>query len=146
MNLYRFALAAFSVVCASQVAANEQQYYSPRPLPECGSDTGIDCVRDGGTFWLSGRKVRIAEVVTPENPPLAQCDNERQAAKDATQGLIKMVSDKDLWIEYLAPEGDRWIAKVKAGCGERCSYDVAQSLVESELALWPSKPKRWCGL
>ena len=35
----------------------------------CGSGTRLNCVVDGDTFWMSGEKIRIADIDTPELSP-----------------------------------------------------------------------------
>lgn len=56
----------------------------------CGSGRRVNCVVDGDTFWMQGRKIRILDIDTPELHPARCADEERlgQAAKARLHDLL----------------------------------------------------------
>lgn len=52
----------------------------------CSGPVRTNCVVDGDTFWFQGRKIRIADINTPETAH-AQCASERQLGERAKDRL-----------------------------------------------------------
>jgi micrococcal nuclease len=58
---------------------------------QCGGPVRFNCIIDGDTFWYQGRKIRIADINTPETDQ-AQCDSERQLGEAAKSRLGKLLN------------------------------------------------------
>ena len=57
----------------------------------CHSGGGTNCVVDGDTFRMSGEKIRIADIDTPETHP-ARCAREAELGKAATHRLHALLN------------------------------------------------------
>jgi len=58
-------------------------------FPICGDGPRVTCVVDGDTFWLEGKKIRIADIDTPEmNGRCPYESNLAVRARDRLQGLL----------------------------------------------------------
>jgi endonuclease YncB( thermonuclease family) len=56
----------------------------------CGPGPRVNCVVDGDTFWMDGRKIRILDIDTPELSPPRCAAEERlgEAAKHRLRALL----------------------------------------------------------
>lgn len=60
-------------------------------FPFCTDERRITCVVDGDTFWLSGEKIRIADIDTLElSPP--RCEAERATGEAAKRRLRELLN------------------------------------------------------
>lgn len=116
----------------------------PRPMPVCGAGQGENCVVDGDTFWLSGRKIRLANVDAPDSDN-ARCPAEVARARDAVDTLARLLDRQP--IEIRAEGRDRYgrlLATIKTPEG-----DVGRNLVRFNVAVpWDvarTAETDWCG-
>lgn len=58
----------------------------------CNGPVRVNCVIDGDTFWYAGKKIRIADINTPEmsNPA---CAGEERLARAATRRLQDLLNE-----------------------------------------------------
>lgn len=57
----------------------------------CGQGTRTTCVKDGDTFWLSGEKIRIADIDAPElSSP--RCEAERIKGENSRGRLLELLN------------------------------------------------------
>lgn len=115
----------------------------PRPMPVCGDGPGENCVIDGETFWLSGRKIRLADIDAPNDK--ARCPAEAARARDAADTLAALLDRQP--IEIRAKGRDRYgrlLAAIKTPEG-----DVGRNLVRFKVAVpWyggKEPDTDWCG-
>ncbi len=57
----------------------------------CSSSPRVNCVIDGDTFYLAGRKVRIADIDAPETHP-SRCPAEAALGSRATDRLMTLLN------------------------------------------------------
>ena len=118
--------------------------HTARNIGICSGSNRVNCVVDGDTLWLAGRKIRISNIDAPEMN--ARCDKELDLARAATQKLRSLVTGQDLIIE--AEGNDRYgrlLARVSTSSG-----DVGEALVNSGFAVrWQGRKadvSTWCGV
>lgn len=103
----------------------------------------VTCVVDGDTFWLSGKKIRIADIDTPEiSQP--KCDYEYQLGMKATRRLIELLNQGAF---ELREGGDRPVDIYgrQLLIVVRDGKSVGQQLVSEGLARsWTGHREPWC--
>lgn len=103
----------------------------------------VTCVVDGDTFWLSGKKIRIADIDTPEiSQP--RCDYEYQLGMKATRRLIELLNQGAF---ELREGGDRPVDMYgrELLIVVRDGKSVGQQLVNEGLARsWTGHREPWC--
>lgn len=103
----------------------------------------VTCVVDGDTFWLSGKKIRIADIDTPEiSQP--KCDYEYQLGMKATRRLIELLNQGAF---DLREGGDRPVDMYgrELLIVVRDGKSVGQQLVNEGLARsWTGHREPWC--
>ena len=103
----------------------------------------VTCVVDGDTFWLSGKKIRIADIDTPEiSQP--KCDYEYQLGMKATRRLIELLNQGAF---ELREGGDRPVDMYgrELLIVVRDGKSVGQQLVNEGLARsWTGHREPWC--
>lgn len=109
-------------------------------LALCAPGPRDNCVVDGDTIWLSGEKIRIENIDTPETDQ-AKCPAERAAGERAKRRLHQLVNSGPLYIERSgADRYGRTLATVSVN-----GRDVGSVLVSEGLARpWGGKRQPWC--
>ena len=109
----------------------------------CQSGPRTTCVVDGDTFWLSGEKVRIADINAPETHD-AQCSGEQLRGNAATRRLIALLNAGPFTLEPWSRPRDRYgrlLMVVK-----REGRSIGAQLVSEGLAEpWKGRRGSWCG-
>lgn len=111
------------------------------------SECGIvrrNCVVDGDTFWLDGRKVRIADIDTPEiSEP--KCRSEYERGMEAKHRLRELLNAGQFELE--PPPGrdkDRYGRELRVVV--RGGRSLGDQLVSEGLArTWTGRREPWCG-
>lgn len=108
----------------------------------CRTGGGGDCVLDGGTFYLGGRKIGIAGIDAPQMHP-SRCAQEAQAGVQAAVRLHELLNRGEVTLTPAAPQPDahgRLLHRVEVD-----GRDVAPILVEAGVAReLAGGPRSWC--
>ena len=106
-SLSPVAIGFLASVASAQPASSASEAFSI-----CGSGQRITCVVDGDTFWFRGKKIRIADIYTPElNPP--RCERERERGLAAKQRLLDILNSGPLSFKTTARGEDRFGRKLR---------------------------------
>lgn len=109
----------------------------------CGSGPRTTCVVDGDTFWLSGEKVRIADINAPETHE-AGCAAERELGQRAAWRLVALLNAGPFSLEIQGRGTDRYgrsLRVVKRGGRSLGAQLVSEGLAEP----WRGRRSDWCG-
>jgi endonuclease YncB( thermonuclease family) len=115
------------ILMAAIVAMLGHDWWEHRPAPSipagappavhftiCGPGARVNCVVDGDTFWMGGRKIRILDIDAPETHP-PRCAREARLGEAATDRLHALLNAGEVRI---AREGEdrygRTLARVSA--------------------------------
>lgn len=121
-----------------------ERYEAPaRQFGLCHVGGGQNCVVDGDTIWMDGRKIRLLNIDTPETHP-PRCAREAQLGSAATERLRVLLNSGEVTAEA---QGDRdqdsygrQLRVVKVD-----GRDVGAILVSEGLARWYGSGRRsWC--
>lgn len=112
-------------------------------IGKCGSGQRYTCVVDGDTFWLEGRKYRLAGYDTPE-PYTNICGGQRevQLARRATARFIELWNTTEIDIYDAGGRGryGRELVNVTSN-----GHDIGGILISEGLARrWPDGYEFWC--
>src|SRR5438309_10662786 len=108
---------------------------------QCYNAEGANCVLDGGTIYVQGKKVAIAGVDAPQIQG-ARCENERAKGIEAAVRLADLLNSGKVTVSALFrdPYG-RLVRKVRVG-----GDDVAGTLIDAGVAQeYDGKNPAWCG-
>lgn len=127
---------AVDVVAVSAPAGNLAYF------PICGSGQRVTCVVDGDTFWLEGRKIRVADIDTPEiSSP--RCDAELQLGQRAKYRMQALLNAGPIALEPADRATDHYgraLFRVT-----RNGTSLGGALVSEGLAVWYGNGKPdWC--
>lgn len=105
----------------------------------CGGGKRFHCVVDGDTVWLSGEKIRIANIDTPESG--GGCEAERLLAVRSSARLAELLSAGPVTIARQGRDQyRRTLARLSVG-----GRDVGAILIGEGLARpWRGSRERWC--
>jgi micrococcal nuclease len=108
----------------------------------CHSGGGKNCVVDGDTFWLSGAKIRIADIDAPETHP-SRCPEEARLGEAATLRLQALLNAGPVRLEIGDRDTDRYGRQLRIVMrGDRSLGDM---LVSEGLARhWTGRREPWC--
>ena len=112
-------------------------------LELCNSSPRINCIVDGDTLWLNGKKLRPKGYDTPE-PTTNVCGGkrEKELASKATTRYIELLNANAWTIEYtgVLERNDRELVIIRID-----GRDVGDILIEERLARsWPNGDEWWC--
>ena len=74
---------------------------------QCFGATRVNCVVDGDTFWYQGRKIRIADINTPETSK-PKCRREAELGEKATARLTQLLNAGPFTLEATDRDRDRY--------------------------------------
>lgn len=113
-----------------------------RTIDACDSGKRITCVVDGDTLWLSGVKIRLADINTPETSR-PQCPAERALGQRATARLIGLLNAGPFELVAGSRDEDRYGRKLRILM--RGGVSLGEQLVAEGLAeRWTGKRRNWC--
>lgn len=108
----------------------------------CPEGPRTTCVVDGDTFWLSGEKIRIADINAPETHG-ARCASELARGTRATARLIQLLNAGRFELVTGARTVDRYgrrLATVTRNGRSLGSILVSEGLAET----WKGRRSDWC--
>lgn len=113
-----------------------------RAFTLCHTGGGTNCVVDGDTIWLDGRKIRIADIDAPETHP-ARCTLEAELGQRATHRLHELVNAGPFSVSTLDRDSDRYGRKLRVLT--RGGQSLGDVLVSEGLArTWTGQREPWC--
>lgn len=110
----------------------------------CYSGGGANCVVDGDTFWMSGTKIRVADIDAPETHP-ARCEREAELGAAATLRLHALLNSGAVSLESAGRDRDRYGRKLRVVSVD--GVGIGDTLVAEGLARRYAGGHRegWCG-
>ena len=115
---------------------------SAKPFERCHRGSPADCVVDGDTFWLSGEKIRIADIDTPETHQ-PRCAAEREQGERATRRLLALLNAGVFSLQPIEREKDRYGRTLRVV--SRDGRSIGATLVAEGLARpWTGSRQPWC--
>ena len=106
---------------------------------QCYDAEGSNCVLDGDTIYVDGRKVEIAGLVAPKIQG-AQCDDERSRGIDAAVRLATLLNSGKVSVGPSARQPDGQLRqKVEVG-----GNDVALAMINAGVAHDTGNSYGWC--
>lgn len=108
----------------------------------CGAARRIHCVVDGDTFWHAGKKIRIADINTPETSRPGCADEARLGAR-ATVRLTQLLNAGPFMLEQRGRDTDRYGRQLRTVT--RAGQSLGAVLVAEGLAEpWTGRRRDWC--
>lgn len=108
----------------------------------CDSGPRITCVVDGDTIWFQGRKIRIADINTPETSQPG-CASEARLGKSATFRLQALLNDGSFNLESIDRDTDKYGRELRIIT--RDGQSLGDILVDEGLAEeWQGYRRDWC--
>lgn len=108
----------------------------------CDSRPRITCVVDGDTIWFRGRKIRIADINTPEISKPG-CAAEARLGKSATYRLQALLNAGSFDLESIDRDTDRYGRELRIVT--RGGKSLGETLVAEGLAeQWQGYRRDWC--
>lgn len=109
----------------------------------CGEGRRVTCIVDGDTFWLSGQRIRITDIDTPEiNPP--RCEEERIRGEAAKRRLRELLNSGPFSLVAGTRDEDQYGRKLRTVV--RDGRSIGDTLVDEGLARrWDGTRRSWCG-
>lgn len=109
----------------------------------CSGGSDDNCVIDGDTFRLDGRKIRIADIDTPETGG-ARCAEERALGDRATDRLGELLSAGSFELTSGARDRDKYGRELRTVM--RSGESIGDTLIAEGLARpWEGSRRPWCG-
>jgi endonuclease YncB( thermonuclease family) len=108
----------------------------------CKTSGGTNCVVDGDTFWFEGRKIRIADIDTPETHQ-PQCAEEAARGEAATRRMHALLNAGPFSLASADRDTDRYGRALRVVT--RGGDSLGGTLVDEGLARWYASGWRgWC--
>lgn len=108
----------------------------------CERGGGTDCVVDGDTFWMSGEKIRIADIDTPETHQ-PRCVAELARGKRATERLLLLLNAGPFSLQPVGRDRDRYGRALRVV--SRGGQSIGAMLIAEGLARpWTGSRQPWC--
>jgi micrococcal nuclease len=108
----------------------------------CHSGGGMNCVVDGDTIWFDGRKIRIADIDTPETHP-ARCAEEERLGNAATIELQRLLNNGPFSLTSIDRDTDTYGRSLRIIT--RNGNSIGGTLVGAGLARWYGSGRQpWC--
>ena len=131
-------LVATAVMLGARASAEPARTFAP-----CTSGTRVTCVVDGDTFWLSGEKIRIADINAPETGHPG-CAGEAALGMAATRRLTDLLNAGGFTLQpWPGRDRDRYGRALRVVIRGRQSIGavlVAEGLAE----YWTGRRRDWC--
>ena len=108
----------------------------------CHGNHRVTCIVDGDTFWLSGTKIRIADINAPETSQ-ARCASERKLGTRAARRMAELLNIAPFTLVRKSRDEDRYGRKLRIVL--RGGTSLGDQLVREGLAEhWTGKRRNWC--
>lgn len=139
--LFAAVLAVGTVGISAATLFRSAEPSAPPPrFGQCYNAGGPDCVVDGDTIYLGGRKVEIAGIATARIQD-ASCDGERIRGIDAALQLATLLNKGDVTLGGSVRDSDGQLRQRVEVDGE----DVSAAMIGSGVAHQPGGDRNWCG-
>lgn len=128
--------------CNQNKTADGEEQIKGVKFAKCGA-VRRTCVVDGDTFWFEGRKIRVADIDTPEiGKP--KCDSELASGLRATQRFIELLNAGPFGIHSVGSrDRDRYGRELRVVT--RNGRSLGDQLVSEGLArTWSGRREPWC--
>lgn len=108
----------------------------------CHTGGGVNCVVDGDTAWITGVKVRIADIDAPETHP-PRCEEEARLGERATERLAELMNAGPFEVIVNGRAQDRYGRQLRVLM--RDGRSLGQQLIDEGLARrWDGARRPWC--
>jgi endonuclease YncB( thermonuclease family) len=108
----------------------------------CHKGRGHNCVVDGDTFRLGGKRIRIADIDAPETYE-ARCASERALGNRATRRLKQLLESGTITLRGIDRDEDIYGRKLRRVFVN--GANIGRQLVQEGLARWYAGGRRsWC--
>lgn len=108
----------------------------------CLGATRTNCVVDGDTFWFEGRKIRIADINTPEISSPG-CAAEKRLGERAKMRLLSLLNADGFYLESIDRDQDQYGRDLRIVM--RGGKSLGTQLVDEGLAEeWQGHRRDWC--
>lgn len=131
-----------TIACSRSTAQQSGAEAVSQHFAKCGL-VRRTCVVDGDTFWLDGRKIRVADIDTPEiGKP--KCDAEYALGMRATQRFIELLNAGTFTLQTIGSrDTDRYGRELRVVI--RNGHSLGDELVGAGLArTWTGRREPWC--
>ncbi len=139
----------FAIPPTVSVSAGDNVYASGAPpkvsvvFQTCATGTRQACVIDGDTIWLIGRKIRIADIDTPEVSE-SKCSSELVLGKRAMDRMLELMNEGSFELKgWPARDTDHYGRKLRVLV--RDGRSLGDVMVSEGLArTWSGRREPWC--
>ncbi|MEO1046334.1 MAG: thermonuclease family protein [Pseudomonadota bacterium] len=108
----------------------------------CSRSPRINCIVDGDTFWYQGRKIRIADINTPEIGRPG-CTREARLGEQAKLRLHHLLNNRPFSLKSVDRKRDRYGRELWVVT--RGGESLGDTLVKEGLAhRWNGRRENWC--
>lgn len=108
----------------------------------CHTGGGTNCVVDGDTIWLQGKKIRIADIDTPETHDPG-CPSEKELGDRAALRLQALLGAGTITLKSIDRDEDRYGRKLRRVLVD--GKNVGDTLVQEGLARpYAGGRRSWC--
>jgi endonuclease YncB( thermonuclease family) len=108
----------------------------------CFIGGGYNCVVDGDTIWLEGKKIRIADIDAPETHD-PHCQSEKDLGDRATTRLQQLLDSGTVTLQSVDRDHDISGRELRLVLVD--GHSVGDTLVSEGLARWYAGGRRpWC--
>ncbi|MEY4239585.1 MAG: hypothetical protein RL339_2186 [Pseudomonadota bacterium] len=108
----------------------------------CSTAPRETCVVDGDTFWMTGEKVRLADINAPETTQ-AECAGERQRGEAAKLRLLQLLNAGPVMLVDDPRSHDRYGRRLAVAMRRGESLG-AQLVAEGLAEPWRGRRSSWC--
>lgn len=135
--------ASFALCSSGHVHAASQANSRGRiSFTYCHTGGGFNCVVDGDTIWLTGVKIRIADIDAPETHDY-RCASEKELGDRATIRLHQLLESGSITLQPTDRDTDVYGRKLRIVLVNGTS--VGDTLVSEGLAReWDGRRHPWC--
>ena len=126
----------------SPAALNSEPTFSRR-FGLCHTGGGINCVVDGDTLWMDGKKIRVADIDAPETHP-PRCPYEEELGNKATARLRELLNDGPFTVHQIGGRDEDGYGR-DLRVLKRDGISIGGMLVEEGLVRpWTGQRRPWC--
>lgn len=140
--MFVIAPAAYPLI-VNKAYASEAGSKVSLPFQVCATGSREACVVDGDTIWLSGQKIRIADIDAPEvSEP--KCSSELALGNRATARMLELINEGSFELKaWPGRDADRYGRKLRVLI--RDGRSLGDILVSEGLArTWSGRREPWC--
>lgn len=135
--MFKVFLVSLAIVGLAGIAKAE-------PMKKCSGSVRVNCLVDGDTIWIDGKKLRMIGYDTPE-PTTHICGGKAEVAlaNKATARTLELLNTKSWTVQYsgdIDNTGSRELITIFVE-----GRDLGEILIKEKLARrWPDGHEFWC--